>query len=177
VAAALTLAGIATAVRRDIDAVQWGKLILNLNNAVNALSDLPLKRQLADRQWRLVLAASIREAVAVLRAARIHPATLGKAPPRLLPAILELPDWLFVRVAASMLKIDDAARSSMAEDLEQGREPEIEELNGEIVRLAERSGMAAPVNHAIIAEVRNLFSTRPRRHPDANTVLRALGTK
>jgi 2-dehydropantoate 2-reductase len=94
-----------------------------------------------------------------------------------LPAILELPDWLFVRVAASMLKIDESARSSMAEDLEKAREPEIEELNGEIVRLAERNGMTAPVNRAIIVQVRKLFATQPRRHPDASTVLRVLKTR
>ena len=31
----------------NIDGVQWGKLLLNLNNALNALADLPLRRQLA----------------------------------------------------------------------------------------------------------------------------------
>ena len=30
----------------NIDGVQWGKLLLNLNNALNALADLPLRRQL-----------------------------------------------------------------------------------------------------------------------------------
>jgi 2-dehydropantoate 2-reductase len=36
----------------DIAAVQWGKLLVNLNNALNALADLPLRRQLAQRAWR-----------------------------------------------------------------------------------------------------------------------------
>jgi 2-dehydropantoate 2-reductase len=33
--------------------VQWGKLILNLNNPINALSNLPLVAQLSDRSYRL----------------------------------------------------------------------------------------------------------------------------
>jgi 2-dehydropantoate 2-reductase len=176
VAAALVAAGIPAEVRADIEAVQWGKLILNLNNAVNALSGLPLRSQLSDRQWRLVLAASVREALGVMKRAGIRPAKLGKVPPALIPAILELPDWLFTRIAASMLKVDENARSSMAEDLERGRQPEIDWLNGEIVRLAHASGMEAPVNAVIIAEVKKLFAGKPPVHPDAGTVLAAIAT-
>jgi len=37
----------------DMASVQAGKLLLNLNNALNALSGLPLVTELADRRWRL----------------------------------------------------------------------------------------------------------------------------
>src|SRR5258708_28432522 len=40
----------------NIAGVQWGKLLVNLNNALNALADLPLRRQLAQRSWRLLFA-------------------------------------------------------------------------------------------------------------------------
>ena len=33
-------------------AVQWAKLLLNLNNAVNALANLPLRDELAQRAYR-----------------------------------------------------------------------------------------------------------------------------
>ncbi|MCU0789538.1 MAG: 2-dehydropantoate 2-reductase [Nitratireductor sp.] len=176
-AAALTASGVPAMVRRDIGAVQWGKLILNLNNAVNALSGLPLKRQLADRRWRKVLAASIREALLVLDAAAIKPARLGKVAPGLVPFLLELPDWLFTRLAASMLKVDEDARSSMAEDLERGREPEIDWLNGEIARLGASSGVPTPVNSEIIAQVSQLFAGKPPRHPTAAEVLAKVAAK
>jgi 2-dehydropantoate 2-reductase len=39
--------GMPTLQSADMPAVQWGKLLLNLNNPVNALSDLPLVQQLA----------------------------------------------------------------------------------------------------------------------------------
>ena len=50
--AAFERAGLPLAQHADIVSVQWAKLLLNLNNAVNALSGLPLKSQLAQRAYR-----------------------------------------------------------------------------------------------------------------------------
>ena len=41
--------------------------------------------------------------------------------PAWMPAILSLPNWLFLRLAKAMLDIDPHARSSMWEDISQGR--------------------------------------------------------
>ena len=134
---------------RDIEAVLWGKLLLNLNNALNALSGLSLARQLADREWRRVLAAQIAEALAVLERAGIRPARIGAIRPGLLPFLLRLPDALFVRLARRMLAIDPAARSSMWEDLQRGRKTEIAAFQGAIMRLAREHGMDAPYSQRI----------------------------
>lgn len=130
----------------DIAAVQWGKLLINLGNAVNALSDMPLLEQLQDRAWRRLLADQMGEALNVLHAAGIAPAKTTAAPPRLIPHILRLPTPLFRRVAAQMLTIDAQARSSMWEDLSKGRRTEIDALQGAILRLAEQVGQQAPLN-------------------------------
>jgi len=156
-------AGIETGISDEIEAVQWGKLLLNLNNAINALSGLPLKRQLSMRAYRQVLAASMGEALAVLKAAGIRPATVGRAGPSLVIRVLGLPDWLFVRLAGSMLMIDEDATSSMAEDLARGRKPEIDWLNGEIVALGRKTGIATPVNERIVTLVKAAFSGEGRR--------------
>ncbi len=74
--------------------------------------------------------------------------------PRLAPHALSLPNWLFLRVAAAMVKIDPEARSSMWEDLERRRSTEIEYLNGEIIRLGEKHGVPTPVNRKIRELVR-----------------------
>ena len=50
----------------DMRAVQWGKLLLNLNNLVKALSGLLLQAQLKYRNHRHVLAHWQSEALAVL---------------------------------------------------------------------------------------------------------------
>ncbi|WP_038491808.1 2-dehydropantoate 2-reductase [Collimonas arenae] len=135
----------------DFAAIQWGKLLLNLNNAVNALSDLPLKSELSQRAYRRCLALLIEEALQVLRAAGIRPAKIAKVAPQFLPMLLRLPDSLFKRIAAAMLKIDPEARSSMWEDLRAGRRTEVDYLNGAIVCLAQSLGKGAPANRHIVA--------------------------
>lgn len=139
-------AGLATVLPPDIRAVQWGKLLLNLNNPVNALSDLPLRQELLDRDYRRVFAALQSEALAVMARAGITPAKVAAVGPALLPHILRLPNWLFTRLAQRMLQIDATARSSMWDDLEAGRVTEIDALCGAVVRLAAQQGMAAPLN-------------------------------
>ena len=82
---ALDVPGAAVAEHADMTGVLWGKLLLNLNNALNALADLPLAKELADRRWRLLLAAQIEEALAVLKAADMRPARIEGVPPRAIP--------------------------------------------------------------------------------------------
>jgi 2-dehydropantoate 2-reductase len=128
----------------------WGKLLINLNNAVNALSGRTLADELRERDYRRVFAASIKEGVKLLKLEGITPAALGGVPMGLLPFLLNLPNPLFNAVAARRWKIDAKARSSMADDLARGRLTEIESLNGELIRLAARLGLEAPVNRRIV---------------------------
>jgi 2-dehydropantoate 2-reductase len=138
-----------------MEPVQWAKLVLNLNNPINALSNLPLKAQLSERAYRQCTALVQREALDLLTKAGIAPARLTPLPPGWIPSVLRLPDFLFTRLAARMLAIDPLARSSMWEDLEAGRRTEVDYLNGEIVRLAARLGTTVPVNARLIALVRD----------------------
>jgi 2-dehydropantoate 2-reductase len=135
---------------RSLEALQWSKLLVNLNNAVNALAGLPLYQQIRDRTYRRVMAACVREGLAVMRANGIRVVRVGRIVPSLAPIVLSLPNPLFLRVAAAMVKVDPTARSSMLDDLELGRVTEIDYLNGEIVRLANDRGMTAPVNRKLI---------------------------
>lgn len=157
-AEALTGAGIDTRLHDDMSAVQWSKLLMNLNNALNALSGKPLAEQLRDRRWRRRLAACVREGLTVMRAAGVAPVRIGKVHPRIIPMVLSLPDFLFERVASQMLKVDPRARSSMADDLALGRAPEIDYLNGAIVDHGSRLGVATPANTAVCAAISQLFA-------------------
>jgi len=148
-------AGLPLTLHDDMQAVLWGKLLLNLNNAVNALSGLPLKEELGQRDYRVCIALAQAETLAVLKAAGIKPAKLTPLPPSLLPTLLKVPDAIFSRVASAMLEIDPIARSSMADDLELGRTTEVDWINGEVVRLAATVGLPAPVNERVIALVRD----------------------
>ena len=144
-------AGIPLDLVADALPIQWGKLLLNLNNPVNALSGLPLRDELMQRGYRRCFAALIDETLGVLRTGGIVPAQVAAVPARRLPGLLRLPDWLFRIVAARMLRIDAKARSSMADDLALGRRTEIDALSGEVVRLAQELGLSAPRNARMVA--------------------------
>ena len=159
-------AGLPLTLHADLRPVQWGKLLLNLNNPVNALSGLPLRAQLQDRDHRRVLAALQAEALDLMQAAGIQPAQLTPLPPHRLVRVLRLPNWLFRRVAARMLRIDEKARSSMADDLALGRQTEIDALCGEVVRLAASIGRQAPLNARMVQLV------EPDPHPRSGAALR-----
>ena len=144
-------AGLPLSLHADLRPVQWGKLLLNLNNPVNALSGLPLRAQLLDRDCRIVFAALQDEALAALRAAGIQPAQLLPLPPQRMPGLLRLPTWLFRRVASRMLRIAPQARSSMADDLALGRPTEVDAICGAVVRLAQAHGGSAACNERIVS--------------------------
>ncbi|HSN25660.1 MAG TPA: 2-dehydropantoate 2-reductase [Kofleriaceae bacterium] len=147
-------ADLALELRDDMLAVQWAKLVLNLNNAINALSGKPLAAELGQRGYRQILADAQREALELLRAANIHVARVTLVPPRWMPRLLALPDPLFRRLAGRVVAIDPYARSSMWDDLEAKRPTEIDYINGEVVALAERLGTHAPVNAGLVRLVR-----------------------
>ncbi len=138
----------------DIESIQWAKLLLNLNNPVNALSGLPLLEELRIRDFRRCLALAQAEALDAMDRAGIAPAKLTAVPPRLMCRALALPNAVFTRIARSIVNVDPLARSSMLDDLDAGRRTEIDWLSGEIVRLAERHGGAAPVNARLVELVR-----------------------
>ncbi|MDA5558212.1 2-dehydropantoate 2-reductase [Shimia sp. MMG029] len=141
--------------RRDMAALQWGKLVINLNNALNALSGLPLRVQIGDRRWRGLMAAQMEEALGILEGAAIRTQNpVAALPMRHVPTVLRLPTWLFRVAAKTMLSIDPNARSSMWEDLDRGRATEIDELQGQIVRLAEQLGHVAPINAGVAELIR-----------------------
>jgi len=139
---------------QDMQAVQWAKLLLNLNNSINALSQLPLKQQLSIREYRQCLALAQLEALSLLKIAKIKPAKLTPIPAQFIPKILKLPNAVFKIISKKMLAIDPLARSSMADDLMAGRKTEIDWINGEIVNLAKHLNLNAPINQKLIQLVK-----------------------
>lgn len=154
-------AGLPLALHADLRPVQRGKLLLNLNNPVNALSGLPLRAQLLHAGYRRQFAGLMREALELMRLAGSEPAAMTPLPWSLLIRVLCLPTPLFRLVAGRLLRIDPKARSSMADDLAAGRPTEIDVLCGEIVRLAGSLGRSAPLNEAMVARIQALGTPLP----------------
>jgi 2-dehydropantoate 2-reductase len=139
----------------DIAGVQWGKLLVNLNNALNALADLPLRQQLAQRAWRRLLADQMAEGLAAIRAEGIKPVSSTPIPISWTPPLLRLPDAVFEMLLGRTMKIDPEARSSMWEDLQRGRRTEIDYLQGVITEIADRRGLQVPLARRVVALIKS----------------------
>ncbi|NVM93165.1 2-dehydropantoate 2-reductase [Variovorax sp. SG517] len=159
--------------RTDFVEVQWGKLLLNLNNPINALSGEPLRAQLSTRGYRRVLAALVEEALMVLDAASIKPAAVGGLPCEKIPGLLCLEDQQYLTAVPAISAMDPQARSSMWEDLEAGRLTEVDDLNGAVVRLAAQYGGTAETNKAI-CELIHVAERGGDRHMSPDALIRAL---
>jgi 2-dehydropantoate 2-reductase len=149
-ATALSVPGLNMRTSADIAGVQWGKLVVNLNNAINALSNLPLRQQLAQRSWRVLFADQIAEGLSAIRAEGIRPVSPTPIPADWTPYLLRLPDSLFGMVLGRTMKIDPEARSSMWEDLQRGRRTEIDYLQGVITEIADRRHLEVPLSRRIV---------------------------
>ena len=154
-ASALSVPHFAVLAGDDIVGVQWGKLLVNLNNALNALSDIPLRSQLAQRAWRSLFADQMAEGLAVLKVAGIKPISATPIPARLTPHLLRLPDGLFNMLLGRTMKIDANARSSMWEDLQRDRRTEIDYLQGVVVELAAKYQITAPLSLRVMTLIKH----------------------
>ena len=150
----LSVPGLKMRPTADIAGVQWGKLLVNLNNALNALGGLPLRQQLAQRSWRRLLADQMTEGLAAIRAEGIQPISSTHVPAGLTPYLLRLPDALFGVLLGGTMKIDAEARSSMSEDLQRGRRTEIDYLQGAIIDIAQRRGLQVPLSRRVVALIK-----------------------
>lgn len=155
---------------------QWTKLLVNLNNAVSALSSAPTPTMILPPSYRRVMTMLLDEGLAVLGAAEIQPAKFRGVPLRLMSFILKLPTPIVRLVVRAQLRVDPEARASMWQDLERCRLTEVDFLNGEIVRLAEAHSIDAPRNRRIV-ELVHEAERAGRRSPrmDADALLEALG--
>ncbi|MEM7436930.1 MAG: 2-dehydropantoate 2-reductase [Myxococcota bacterium] len=149
---------------------QWTKLLVNLNNAINALAGVPTRAMLLSREYRRIVAMVLEEALHVLEVADVALAKFRGVPLRGMAWIMKFPTPLFRIVIRAQLRIDPDSRSSMWQDLARGRMTEIDYLNGEIVRLANEHGIDAPLNRRIVALIReaeSLGSGSPDLSPQA----------
>jgi 2-dehydropantoate 2-reductase len=154
-AEALSVPGLTLRSTDNIAGVQWGKLLVNLNNALSALADLPLRQQLAKRAWRSLFADQMAEGLMAIRAEGIRPVSSTPIPASWMPHMLRLPDAIFETLLGRTMKIDPEARSSMWEDLQRGRHTEIDYLQGVITEIADRHGLQVPLSRRIVALIKD----------------------
>ncbi|KAJ3207296.1 hypothetical protein HDU67_007543 [Dinochytrium kinnereticum] len=129
----------------DMESMVYGKVLINLNNGISALSGLPLKQEMYQYEYREVLARSQFETLDVYNATGINPVSSTTVPARLLPNFLLLPDCVYQSVADRVFAVNEKATSSMYEDIKAGRKTEIDFFQGEVSRLGRIHGIPTPI--------------------------------
>jgi 2-dehydropantoate 2-reductase len=137
-------ADVPVTVSADVRAELWSKLLVNCAyNAISALAQQPYGRMAAQPEIVQMQRALVHEVIAVARAEGVA---------------LSLPESMaaMARIAGAM----PAQFSSTAQDLARGKRSEIDHLNGTVVRLGARHGVATPVNQALYALVKLVEAAR-----------------
>jgi 2-dehydropantoate 2-reductase len=138
---ACTRAGMPTKAVADARGPQWRKLIFNAaTNPVGALTGLTHGRVCEDPALRALVSALVEEGKAVAAAQRIE--------------LDEDPETLIDYAARPDVAYDHKA--SMLQDVEAGRETEIDFLNGGVVRFGREHGVPTPLNEAMTALIKGV---------------------
>jgi len=164
--------GIPTKIADDLPGVRWSKLAINCaTSTLGAIGGDTLGRLLSHRFVRRLVLEVWRELCAVADCEGVR---LAKVAGTIDIAKLALSDddrqrqvgslQLFLKhslLLAIGLKFR-RMRSSMAVAIERGRKPEIDWLNGEIVRRGAQHGVPTPLNRELVSVVHDLVAKRSR---------------
>ncbi|KFF60932.1 2-dehydropantoate 2-reductase [Cryobacterium sp. MLB-32] len=127
---------------------QWTKLVVNMLNALPAITGLSVQDVVGTPALRRVMTASMRETVRVGLTRGVRFGSLQKLSDRRLRLFCRLPLWagqiLPLRMRARMGRVPNLG--STLQSLTRGQRTEIDYLNGAVVREAARAGGRAPVN-------------------------------
>jgi 2-dehydropantoate 2-reductase len=136
---------------------KWGKLLVNLNNALYALIDTWLQFAYTDVAMRNFLAATMAEGLQVIRAAGVE-LEMGPGEPSADEFIRQMAEGAFAYPNPLELPAERRTYPSTWQDVVMHRQTtEVEHFNGEIVRLGSRHGVPTPYNSALLEMMRELL--------------------
>ncbi|TFD58811.1 ketopantoate reductase family protein [Cryobacterium suzukii] len=147
-------AAVPTRVLDNFIGAQWTKLVVNMLNALPAITGLSVQEVIGRADLRRLMTRSMRETVRVGLASGVRFGTLQGLSHRRLRAFAVAPLW-----AGQVLPLSMRARmgtvpnqGSTLQSLARGQRTEIDFLNGAVVRAAAEAGVTAPVN-ALLTEL------------------------
>lgn len=130
--------GIETEISTDIRRKKWEKLVINAAiNPITAIARVKNKALLGEG-FRWIMEEAVIEAVSVAKKEKMA----------IYDDIIEKVREVAERTAEN--------ESSMLQDIKRGRKTEIEAINGEIVRKAEKKGLYTPVNKTLYQLVKSI---------------------
>jgi 2-dehydropantoate 2-reductase len=149
-------------ISENIGGAHWLKLIVNLNNALPALTDLDFHAVFRVSFLRNLAVRVMREALQVVDRAGIRLESLPGIPLILAQVLRLLPLPLASRVVASKIGQTESQwplLGSTLQSLRQQQPTEIDYLNGEVVRLGQEIGVPTPLNATIVKMVHQVERT------------------
>ena len=142
---------------KSLAGARWSKLIVNLNNALFAATNLPARRIFAHPFGPWLVLTVMREGMLVAKASQVKLAKIPWASPMLMRLVAMLPDAaaiaLVKRQAEKVLSQEMELLGSTLQSLRRGEPTEIDELNGAIVRIGKSLGLKTPLNAALTRAV------------------------
>lgn len=131
-----------THISGDIHGAHWTKLIMNLNNAIPAITGLSIQETSDQPELRKLSVLLMREGLNTTRVADIELSSLPKLPISVIKIILKMPVF-----------------GSTLQSIKRGKSTEIDYLNGEIVALGKKSGIPTPYNSVVVDMVHQVEAT------------------
>ena len=172
-AATLTVARVLGAVMpseatANFTGCQWTKLMVNQINAMPAITGLSVQETLSDRHLRLIVTASLREAVRIALASGVRFGSLQGLTDTILRFVARSP--LTVAQVVPLLMRRRMGRTpnpgSTLQSIRRGQPTEIDYLNGAVVDQAALIGRDAPINAALVGLVHRVEHTGAFVAPD-----------
>ena len=133
----------------DIQSLVWSKLIINLQNAITAITGQTIRQSLIDPISRKIIYHTLEEGIKVVEKKGVKLGFSFVLNPKLLLFLLRLPTF-FIRFGVRLMRIESDAKSSMLQSVLRGKQTEVDFLNGEIDKLARNMGLRAPINKKLV---------------------------
>lgn len=151
-----------TRVTDNVKGAHWLKLIVNLNNALPAITNLPLREVYANAFLRNLAVGLVREGLRVVSRVNIRLESLPDVSVGLSRLISWMPSGVAGRIAAAkvrQLTTTWPLLGSTLQSIQRGRPAEIDYLNGEIAELGKCLREATPLNSKIVELVHQVERT------------------
>lgn len=144
-----------TEVLADFAGAQWTKLVINQVNALPAITGLSVQDVIAESHLRRVMTASMREAVRAGLASGVRFGSIQGLNHGLLRAFASAPYGIAQLLPRAMARRMGSVPNpgSTLQSIRRGQRTEIDFLNGAVIGAAERAGMPAPINAALVGLV------------------------
>jgi 2-dehydropantoate 2-reductase len=146
----------------NIQGAHWLKLIINLNNALPAITNQTMDAIYANASLRNLAVRLMREGLLVINRARIRLESL----PEVSVVLTKLVNWMPLGIAGRIAGVKVRRLTtqwplwgSTLQSIQRGRRTEIDYLNGEVVKLGKRFGEATPLNAKMVELVHRVEST------------------